>query len=948
MSQDTPHDRSETGPKPGGGSPGRDGGDAGFWVFDARWRTVAIDARTAAWLGQTIEAVVGSELASWVGEDGAERVARDVAAAEPHAAVTREVAYKRAGGKRINLRLELRAWADEAGRFAGAAAGVSDPAAQVRAAQRAADRDELNALMLRLSHQFIRVTSAGVEEAINAALATLGRFADVSSCYLYEFDAEMASASKRYEWHAAAVPSTLEEFTGVTPDSMPTLFLAAAAGQTLRVNRLDELSPEAEPERGQLEGLEIGAFLVVPLEAHGRVNGLIGFDHHGGGRVWTDEEELLLKMSADMFAQALDRRGAHDRLTFHVNNAPLAVIEWAGDWRVQRWSPMAERIFGWTAAEVLGRDWLSWPFVYEEDMEIVQNATQRLISGEEDFNVCPNRNHTKDGRVIDCEWFNSVLRDHAGRVISILSFTRDVTQRLRERDELATSRADLQRLNAELEARVAERTAALRTSEERFRELAEHATDMISRHDDEGRFTYVSPACRRLLGYEPDGLIGKRPRMIVHPDDLDILNGSLDRLRRTTDVVRTTFRALRNDGGTVWLESSSRNEGKTIVVVTRDVTGRLETEERLRLIQSAVDQVRESVVITDNALQRPGPHIVYVNPAFTKMTGYEAVEVVGRSPRILQGPRTNQIVLGGLRDALTSGEAFTGETTNYRKDGSEYVVEWNVNPLRDNAGRITHWCAIQRDVTARKTAEVMSRVHREELAHVTRLSTMGEMASGLAHELNQPLAAINNYTNGTLKRLADGRLTDDALTNALQRVADQSDRAGQIIRRIRAFVTKRGTLRATEQIDALIRETLALAESDFHEHQARVELDVAEGLPPVNVDGIQIEQVLINLIRNAIESMEAAPAEQRVITIAATLDRQDHVCLTVSDRGSGLSESQRDHLFDPFFTTKDEGMGMGLTISQSIVQAHRGRLWATPRPGGGTVFHLTLPAAEPA
>lgn len=940
---------------------------------------------------------------------------------------------------------------------------------------------DVSELMLRLSNEFIRAQAWELDRAIDSALETLGRFAGASSCYLFEFDAAMASSSKLFEWRAKSVPSTLSAFRGVTTASMPILFPLAAAGQTLRVNDLAELGNDAAAERELLASLSIGAFICLPVRVQGRVVGLLGFDQHGGGRVWTSSEELVLKLSTDMFAQALDRRRAHDRLAFHVNNAPLGVVEWDEKFCVARWSPKAESMFGWTVDELIGRSWDSWGFVYEDDIETVAGVTARLVDGTELSNVLVNRNYTKDGDVVVCEWFNSVLRDGAGKVVSILSFVQDITQRQRDQEALAASQRELEVLNARLEERVEQRTRELRTvkdasdqqartlqamldagedhvvlldgrqrclyvsrafledmglsagaivgrapkqallppllaelltgmakdvlrqgeplrrdeftlntargprsfeysftpifdadgksyrvlcsghditqslraavavreSEVRYRTLAEHATDMISCHDAEGRFTYLSPACRRLLGYEPEELLGQLPRVIAHIDDQDAVVQSLARLRQTTEVVNTTFRARRKDGQVIWLEASSRNDGAEIVVVSRDVTARLDTEQRLRLIRSAVEQVGESVTITDNHIDQPGPHIVYVNPAFTAMTGYQPEEALGCSPRILQGPKSDRGVLKKLRQSLRDGVPFFGETINYRKDGSEYMLEWHVNPLRDGRGNITHWVAIQRDITQRKLASDIARVHREELAHVSRLSAMGEMASGLAHEINQPLAAINNYANGAIRRIDGQRASLPDLTEALRHIADQSDRAGQIIRRLRAFVIKRGTVRSSEHINALIKETLALLEADILEQQGRIALDLApdDDLPLIHVDGIQIEQVLVNIIRNALEAMQSSSIELRQLTIASRLDPDGQIHVTLTDYGPGLTDSQRDHLFAPFFTTKDDGMGMGLTISQSIIQAHEGRLWATPNPAGrGTIFHLTLPA----
>lgn len=1057
----------------------------GVWTVDAAGRTLTINRRMTQWLTSGPERAndngrrrIPESVETWLGPADTTTVNAALAACGS-ATLIRRIEFHDAQDA-IELRLRFEAWDFEAGRRTGLTITATDRLESIRRTQADAQQSELSALTLRLSNEFIRASAAEIERAIEVALGLLGRFANASSCYLFEFDSAMTSSSKRFEWRAQNVPSTLAAFAGLTPESMPALFPRAAAGETLRVNHLGELGEAEAAERAKLKKQSIGAFICLPVQLHGRVVGLLGFDQHGGGRVWTDEEELALRLSTEMFAQALDRSRAHNRLAFHVNNAPLGVVEWDENWRAARWSPMAEKMFGWPANEVIGRNWDSWHFVHPDDTKKVTQATQRLTEGTDRSNVIINRNFTKDGQTVTCEWFNSVLLDPNGKVVSILSFVQDITSRQRDQNALAASRTQLETLNAELEERVEQRTTelhlltedsdeqartlqaildagddhvllldnqqrclyvsrallgdlsrsagsiigltpteaslpetfaqllshaakkalnqgqtirrdefnlltargtlsfeyiftpiadaegqphrvlctghditerlraavAVRESEVRYRTLAEHATDVISCHDTEGRLTYVSPVCRRLLGYEPQELLGQSPDAIAHPDDRDALIQSVARLRLTTDVVSTTFRARRKDGQTIWLEASSRNDGGEIVVVSRDVTSRLDTEQRLRLIQSAVEHVGESVTITDNHLDRPGPHIVYVNPAFTIMTGYQSQEALGCSPRILQGPKSDQEVLSKLHRCLSQGQTFFGETVNYRKDGSEYLVEWHINPLFDRRGNITHWVAIQRDITQRRIAEDLARVHREELAHVTRLSVMGEMASGLAHEINQPLAAINNYANGALRHIDNQSASITGLAETLHHVADQSDRAGQIIRRLRAFVMKRGTHRSPEHVNELIKETLALLDADIRQHLGRVRLDLAPDaqLPMLRVDGIQIEQVLVNIIRNALEAMHLNEPECRQLVITTRRDDHESIHITLADRGPGLTASQRDHLFDPFFTTKDDGMGMGLTISQSIIQAHDGRLWVTPNPAGqGSVFHVTLP-----
>ncbi len=492
---------------------------------------------------------------------------------------------------------------------------------------------------------------------------------------------------------------------------------------------------------------------------------------------------------------------------------------------------------------------------------------------------------------------------------------------------------------------------ALAVCRNRQRCLAQHAADMISAHDAEGRFVAVSPACRTLLGYAPEDLLGTDPRTISHPEDRAGMLRAHQQMRHGGREVRYTWRGLHRQGRDVWLESTCSRSGPERVVVTREIGGRLNAELHLRLVQSAVEQVNEGVVITDGQITAPGPKIVYVNPAFTRMTGYAQEELVGRTPRLLQGPDTDPAVLARMRGALQRGEATEGEAVNYRRDGSTYLAHWSIHPLRDAAGNLSHWVSVQRDASERRADEDLERRHREELAHVTRLSMMGELASGLAHEINQPLASISAYVEGLQTRLGRDNLPPDVLGDILGRVADQAETASQIVRRLRSFVVKREVVRSLASVNDLVRETLSLLDGDLNRRGFEVCFDdVGQGLPAVSVDAVQIQQVLVNLIRNAVDASEAATPEvgdpPREVEVVTTLDGSEGVRVDVIDRGVGLSAQRLARIFDPFFSTKDDGMGMGLTISRSIIAAHGGRLWAAANPRLGCTFSLVLPAAR--
>lgn len=248
------------------------------------------------------------------------------------------------------------------------------------------------------------------------------------------------------------------------------------------------------------------------------------------------------------------------------------------------------------------------------------------------------------------------------------------------------------------------------------------------------------------------------------------------------------------------------------------------------------------------------------------------------------------------------------------------------------------------DVTLRRRAEARSREQEARLQATARLVTVGEIASSIAHELNQPLAAITGYVMGALRRLRAGGADPQPLAAALEQAGEQADRAGQIIRRVRDFVHSRQPVLATLDLNALVSRVAALATPGTGGSAPGVQLHLAPGLPQAQADGVMIEQVILNLVRNAAESMREGGEEGAVIDIY-TASAGEQLQVTIADRGPGVAQEATDRLFEPFYTSKTEGMGLGLNICRSIVEFHGGRLWTNPRAGGGAEFHFTLRAA---
>ncbi len=361
--------------------------------------------------------------------------------------------------------------------------------------------------------------------------------------------------------------------------------------------------------------------------------------------------------------------------------------------------------------------------------------------------------------------------------------------------------------------------------------------------------------------------------------------------------------------------------------------------------QALLDAAVDAIIVIDHA-----GRIETFNAAAEVIFGFSAEDVLGKNVSLLMPEPYRSQHDDYIRNYLESGDAkiigIGRDVQGKRRSGTTFPIGLSVGEIP--TGSQPKFVGIIQDITERKRSEEEVHQIRERLSQFGRLSTLGEMAAGLAHELNQPLAAIATYTQACQRLIESGKSDDDEILAALKKCDVQARRAGDVIRRLRHFVQKRELGRQEVSCKKLIHDLAVLAEVDARNNRIPLTIDVDEGLPNVVVDVVQIQQVILNLIRNGIDAMSTMDQKDKGISVSVTMLKNGEIEIAVTDHGDGISEEAEKKIFQAFFTTKPTGLGLGLAICQSIVTSHGGVLSFASNPSGGTTFRFSLPVTSEA
>jgi two-component system sensor kinase FixL len=508
------------------------------------------------------------------------------------------------------------------------------------------------------------------------------------------------------------------------------------------------------------------------------------------------------------------------------------------------------------------------------------------------------------------------------------------------------------RVSAELEHR--QQQAALAKSEAYSKAIVATAAEGIVTLDARGRIESVNRAAEQMFGYEARELIGRNINVLMPEPYRDEHKGYVERYVATGEGTicgaGREVPAQRKDGTEFPIHLAASEvvlDGERCFAgIMRDISEQKKAEESRKAVEQRFRAVFEQRHQLSGILSVEG-RVLEANRKSREFGGVEGESVTGRFYWELPWWSHSAEMQRRMQDAIRSaadGESTRFEATRPRADRQLATLDFSVRPIMGGDGKPVFLVTESHDITEQRLAEEEARQHRARVAHVARLSTLGEMAAGIAHEINQPLTAISLFAQAGRRLAESGNF--ERMGEICHKLNEHALRASEVVERMQTMARQGESVKETVDCNELVDTAVKLAESEARIYDFQIDFHKGRELAPVSVDAVQIQQVALNLLRNAMEAMVDSAAEARSVAIRTGMRDDGQVEIAVSDKGCGVSEPDADRLFTPFSTTKSSGMGMGLSISQAIVRAHGGSIGYRSNDGGGTTFWFTLPAAK--
>jgi PAS domain S-box-containing protein len=786
------------------------------------------------------------------------------------------------------------------------------------------------ALIADISSKFVNLPPAEVDREIEDAMRRICESLDIDLAVLWQWSE--VTPDVVMPTHAYCVREELRPSEPMRQDQYPWAVEQILAGRTFTISSLEDFPAEAAVDRATCRQFGIKAGVCIPLSVGGEPPiGALGLNSLRAERDWPDALVKRLQLVAQIFANALARRRADQALRaseekyreLHQSMRDAFVaVDLTG--RIHDFNAPYQEMLGYSAEELRRLSYMDLTPERWHEMEAGIVRDQVLTRGYSD--VYEKEYRRKDGTKFPVELRTFLIRDQSGQPTAMWAIVRDLTERKQTKKALGR----LQRQN-EL--------------------ILNSAAEGILGLDLQGNHLFVNPSAARMLGYQAEELLGSHSHSLWHHTRADgspypeeeckiyvtMATGKVH--RESTEVF------WRKDGTSFPVEYASTpiyEEDRLVgaVVTFEDITERRRAEEKVRQLSLAVEQGPVLVVITD--LQGK---IIYVNRKFSEVSGYSLAECIGQNPRILKSGESPPATYQELWACITSGNTWRGEFHNRKKNGELYWERAVISPLLDAAGKATHFVGVKEDITERKHAEAELVRQRMELARAGRITLLGQLASALAHELSQPLGAILRNAEAAEIMLQAASPDSEELRAIITDILRDDQRAGQVIDRLRSLLKQRRLETQPLELPDVIGEVFSLVQADAAARHVKLTRSAAPNLPMVSGDRIHLQQVLLNLLLNAMDAMEGCSPDQRSVQVSARQTDPTTVEVRVADHGSGIPGQSVARLFEPFFTTKPKGMGMGLAVSKTIIEAHKGKLWAENRPEGGACFCFTLPVA---